>query len=214
MLRLVSVIMKPAEIPAADRWRSTERYRLKIPWKRVCAGKRNMMEKILVIGSPGAGKSTFARKMRDETGIPLYYLDLLWHRPDRTNVAREEFDTRLAQILEKDRWIIDGNYLRTLKMRMRACDTVFLLDYPMEVCLAGAEERIGKKREDLPWIETEFDEEFRQWILDFPKEQLPVIYEMTEQYRNEKKIIVFRSREEAEDFLNKADYYLHRWRGE
>lgn len=173
-----------------------------------------MMEKILVIGSPGAGKSTFARKMRDETGIPLYYLDLLWHRPDRTNVAREEFDTRLAQILEKDRWIIDGNYLRTLKMRMRACDTVFLLDYPMEVCLAGAEERIGKKREDLLWIETEFDEEFRQWILDFPKEQLPVIYEMTEQYRNEKKIIVFRSREEAEDFLNKADYYLHRWRGE
>ena len=84
----------------------------------------------------------------------------------------------------------------------------------MEVCLAGAEERIGKKREDLPWIETEFDEEFRQWILDFPKDQLPVIYEMTEQYRNEKKIIVFRSREEAEDFLNKADYYLHRWRAE
>lgn len=173
-----------------------------------------MLEKILVIGSPGAGKSTFARKLRDETGIPLYYLDLLWHRPDRTNVAREEFDMRLAQILEKDRWIIDGNYLRTFEMRMRACDTVFLLDYPMKVCLTGAEERIGKKREDLPWIETEFDEEFRQWILDFPNDQLPVIYEMTEQYRNEKKIIVFRSREEAEDFLNKADYYLHKWRAE
>ena len=121
-----------------------------------------MMEKILVIGSPGAGKSTFARRLRDETGIPLHYLegiplhylDLLWHRPDRTNVAREEFDMRLAQILEMDRWIIDGNYLRTLEMRIRACDTVFLLDYPMKVCLAGAEERIGKKREDLPWIET------------------------------------------------------------
>lgn len=93
---------------------------------------------------------------------------------------------------------------------MRACDTVFLLDYPMEVCLAGAKERIGKKREDMPWIEAEFDEEFRQWILDFPKDQLPVIYEMIEQYRNEKKIIVFRSREEAEDFLNKAAHYLHR----
>ena len=168
------------------------------------------MEKILVIGSPGAGKSTFARRLRDETGIPLHYLDLLWHRPDRTNVAREEFDMRLAQILEKDRWIIDGNYLRTLETRMWACDTVFLLDYPMEVCLAGAKERIGKKREDMPWIEAEFDEEFRQWILDFPKDQLPVIYEMIEQYRNEKKIIVFRSREEAEDFLNKADHYLHR----
>ena len=164
----------------------------------------------MVIGSPGAGKSTFARKLRDETGISLYYLDLLWHRSDRTNAAREEFDARLAQILEKDRWIIDGNYLRTLETRMRACDTVFLLDYPMEVCLAGAKERIGKKREDMPWIEAEFDEEFRQWILDFPKDQLPVIYEMIEQYWNEKKIIVFRSREEAEDFLNKAAHHLHR----
>ena len=215
MLRRVSVIMKPADVPAAERGKTVERYRLKILWKRVCVQrKRNMMEKILVIGSPGAGKSTFARKLRDETGISLYYLDLLWHRPDRTNVEREEFDARLAQILEKDRWIIDGNYLRTLETRMRACDTVFLLDYPMEVCLAGAKARIGKKREDMPWIEEEFDEEFRQWILDFPKDQLPVIYEMIEQYQDEKKIIVFRSREEAEDFLNKADYYLHRWRAE
>ena len=195
MRRIVSVIMKQADIPAADSGMSAERYRLKILWKRERVQvKRNMMEKILVIGSPGAGKSTFARKLRDETGISLYYLDLLWHRPDRTNAAREEFDARLAQILEKDRWIIDGNYLRTLETRMRA----------------GAKERIGKKREDMPWIEAEFDEEFRQWILDFPKDQLPVIYEMIEQYRNEKKIIVFRSREEAEDFLNKADHYLHR----
>ena len=201
MRRIVSVIMKQTNITAADSGMSAERYRLKILWKRERVQvKRNMMEKILVIGSPGAGKSTFARKLRDETGISLYYLDLLWHRPDRTNAAREEFDARLAQILEKDRWIIDGNYLRTLETRMRACDTVFLLDYPMEVCLAGAKERIGKKREDMPWIEAEFDEEFRQWILDFPKDQLPVIYEMIEQYRNEKKIIVFRSREEAEDF--------------
>ena len=133
MRRIVSVIMEQADIPVADSEMSAERYRLKILWKRERVQvKRNMMEKILVIGSPGAGKSTFARKLRDETGISLYYLDLLWHRPDRTNAAREEFDARLAQILEKDRWIIDGNYLRTLETRMRACDTVFLLDYPME----------------------------------------------------------------------------------
>ena len=89
------------------------------------------MKRVLVIGSPGAGKSTFARKLRDGTGLPLYYLDMVWHRSDRTNISREEFDQRLCEILEKDRWIVDGNYLRTLEMRLHACDTVFFLDYPL-----------------------------------------------------------------------------------
>ena len=131
------------------------------------------MKKIIIIGCPGAGKSTFARKLKDMTGLPLYYLDMLWHKPDQTNIPKEEFDAHIREILEKDRWIIDGNYQRTLEMRLQKCDTVFLLDYPLEICLAGAQSRIGKKREDLPWIETEFDEEFKQWILDFSENQLP-----------------------------------------
>ena len=126
------------------------------------------MRKAIVIGCPGAGKSTFAKRLHEVTGLPLYYLDMLWHKPDRTNIVKEEFDTRLGEIVQKDRWIIDGNYQRTLKMRLKECDTVFLLDYPLEVCLAGAESRIGVKREDLPWLETEFDEEFKRWIMGFP----------------------------------------------
>ena len=120
------------------------------------------MKKVIVIGCPGAGKSTFARKLRDKTGLPLYYLDMLWHKPDRTNVTREQFDTALSNIMENDEWIIDGNYIRTLEMRIRACDTVFFLDFPVDVCLSGAKERIGKKREDMPWIEDKFDEEFEK----------------------------------------------------
>lgn len=54
------------------------------------------MKKILVIGCPGSGKSTFARRLRDRTGLPLYHLDLLWHRPDKTTVSEAEFDAALA----------------------------------------------------------------------------------------------------------------------
>ena len=158
------------------------------------------MEKVIVIGCPGAGKSVFSRKLRDRTGLPLYYLDMLWHKPDKTNVSSEQFDAGLKEIMEKDRWIIDGNYLRTMERRIQMCDTVFLLDYPLEVCLEGAKSRIGKEREDLPWKETVFDEEFRQWILDFSRDQLPVIYELLKKYK-EKKIIVFRAREEAGKYL-------------
>lgn len=159
------------------------------------------MERIIVIGCPGAGKSTFSRKLRDLTGLPLYYLDMLWHKPDKTNISREEFDVCLQKIIKTEKWIIDGNYRRTLEMRLKACDTVFLLDFPLDVCLAGAQSRIGKKREDMPWLETEFDEEFRQWILDFPQNEMPAIYALLDEYKEKKKIIIFKSRKAVKDYL-------------
>lgn len=161
------------------------------------------MKKGIVIGSPGAGKSTFARKLRDKTNLPLYYLDMLWHKSDKTTVSQEEFDRRLCEILQQENWIIDGNYQRTLEMRLQACDTVFLLDFPLDICLSGVESRIGKTREDMPWTETEFDEEFKQWILDFPKNQLPQIYALLENYKDNKEIIIFKSREEADVYFEK-----------
>lgn len=165
--------------------------------------KMSLKEKkrIMVIGSPGAGKSTFSRKLREITGLPLYYLDSIWHKPDRTNISKEEFDKRLTEIVKEDSWIIDGNYQRTLKKRLDRCDTVFFLDYPLEICLKGAEERIGKKREDLPWLETEFDEEFRQYIVDFAKDQLPEIYSLLEEYKKDRDIVIFYKREEANIYL-------------
>ena len=159
------------------------------------------MEKVLIIGSPGAGKSTFARKLNKLIDHPLTYLDRIWHKEDQTNVSRSDFDKHLQQILNTKQWIIDGNYLRTLEMRLQKCDTLFLLDYPVELCLAGASARVGQKREDMPWVETEFDAEFKQWIIDFPKDQLPIIYELLNQYR-EKNIVVFKTRDDADDYLS------------
>lgn len=161
------------------------------------------MLKIIIIGSPGSGKSTFARKLSNITNLPLYYLDMLWHKKDRTNISREEFDEKLEKILKKDKWIIDGNYQRTIEMRLKECDTVFLMDYPLEVCLSGAEERVGKKRDDLPWIEEKFDEEFKQIIVDFSKKKLPQIYKLLEKYKQNKNIVIFKSREEADEYLKK-----------
>ena len=162
------------------------------------------MKRILVIGSPGAGKSTFARRLRDDTGLPLVYLDMLWHKPDRTTVSREEFDDRLGEILRGGSWIIDGNYLRTLETRLRCCDTVFLLDLPPKVCLAGAKARIGQPREDLPWVEETLDGEFRQWILDFSRDQLPEIHRLLRQYQDRRTVTVFHSRREADLWLKNA----------
>ena len=160
-------------------------------------------KKIMIIGSPGSGKSTFARKLRDKSGLPLFYLDMIKHKPDRTEILRGEFNIKLAEIIKMPEWIIDGNYQRTLEVRMEKADTIILFDLPTEVCLDGAKARIGTKREDLPWIETEetFEGEFKQWIEDFSEKQLPEIYSLLEKYRD-KEIVVFRSREDADVFIS------------
>ncbi len=160
-----------------------------------------MFEKIIVIGSPGSGKSTFSVKLQEITDLPLYHLDMIWHKPDKTNISKDEFDKRLNEILAKDRWIIDGNYQRTLDIRLKRCDTVFLMDYPLQTCLDGIEARIGKKRPDMPWVEAEFDNEFKQFVIDFPVHNLPLIYNMLESCKD-KNIIIFKSREEADSYLN------------
>lgn len=161
------------------------------------------MEKVIVIGCPGSGKSTFARALRERTNLPLYHLDMIWHKPDRTNVTREEFDRQLGEILRRERWIIDGNYSRTLELRIKHSDTVFLLDFPVELCLSGVESRIGYKREDMPWVESEFDGEFKRLICDFHRDELSQIYALLDKYSTGRETIVFKTRQDVKDYLQK-----------
>lgn len=161
------------------------------------------MKRVIVIGCPGSGKTTFAEKLNKITGLPLYYLDAIWHKPDKTHIPREEFDRRISKIFATDEWIIDGNYGRTVEMRLKECDTVFLFDLPVEVCLQGVTNRLEKKRYEMPWIEKELDPEFETYIKGFASDSLPRLYELIEKYGMEKQVVIFKSRKEADDFLKK-----------
>ena len=159
------------------------------------------MKKVIVIGSPGAGKTTFCVKLKEKTGLPLFHLDAIWHRADRTHIPREEFDERLGEILAEDRWIIDGNYSRTIERRLSACDTVILFDLPKEVCLDGAKSRLGKARVDMPWTDMELDPKLAMEIEEFSQKNLPQIYGLLEKYCD-KQIVIFKSRAEADAYLD------------
>lgn len=160
------------------------------------------MQKIIVIGCPGSGKSTFSRRLSDKLGLPLFHLDMIYHKPDKTTVTREEFDGRLAEILAQSLWIIDGNYNRTLEPRMKACDAVFLFDLPTEVCIEGALARIGTRRDDLPWVETEPDNEFLAAIRSFREDKLPRIYALLEEYCRGKEVVIFNSHQSADNYID------------
>jgi hypothetical protein len=159
------------------------------------------MKKVIVIGCPGSGKSTFSRALQSKTGIPLFYLDMMYWNPDKTKTDKAIFLARLASVLQKDEWIIDGNYGSTMEARLQACDTAFFLDYPVDVCLNGIRERRGRERPDMPWYETdEEDPEFLAFIKDFHAQSRPAIMELLNKY-SDKNVIVFSDRKEADDYL-------------
>ena len=165
--------------------------------------KSTKMQRIVVIGCPGSGKSTLSRELHSKTGIPLFHLDMMYWNADKTTVEKRVFLGRLSSTLKKDKWIIDGNYTSTMELRIAACDTVIFLDYPPDLCLDGIRERRGKQRSDMPWIETEEDAEFIEFVKSYNKKQMPTVLALLEKY-NTKDIIILKNREQAADFLNKA----------
>ena len=158
------------------------------------------MKKVIIIGCCGSGKSTFARQLHACTGIPLFHLDQLNWNADKTTVGKEVFLKRVQDVIQKDSWIIDGNYGSSIEMRMQACDTVFFLDYPVDICIQGIHERVGKIRADMPWVEDEVDEDLIEFVKSYEREDRPEVLNLLSRYK-EKEIHLFRTRKDAKAYL-------------
>lgn len=111
------------------------------------------MKRILIVGRPGSGKSTLAVKLAEKLNLPLVHLDRIFWKPGWEETGREEFDKILMGELEKDRWIIDGNYSRTLPLRLKFADAVICFEYPKALCVWRVLKRVaknfGKVRPDM-----------------------------------------------------------------
>ena len=158
------------------------------------------MKKIAVLGCSGSGKSTFSIQLHNITKLPLYHLDNIWWRSDRTHISRDEFDRKLDDLVKRDSWILDGDYSRTYEKRIASCDTVFFLDYGEEVCMQGIIDRIGKERIDIPWTDNKLDPELVKLVKDYETVEKPVLIDLLDKY-SDKDIIILHSRQEANDLI-------------
>ncbi len=136
------------------------------------------MKRIMIIGSPGSGKSTFARWLSEETGLPLVHLDRLFWRPGWVHCSREEFDSLLKAELEKECWIIDGNYSRTVSDRLKYADTVIFFRYSRWVCIWRVFKRYIQSRKKVradmgEGCPERFDLDFMKYVWNFNKTELP-----------------------------------------
>ena len=158
------------------------------------------MKKIIIIGCPGSGKTYFAKELAEILNKKVFHMDNLYWNKDRTHISRDELVGIIDEIMEQSDWIIDGNYISTIEQRIKRADTIFYFDYSTEDCLEGIKSRVGVKRDDIPWIESELDADFEKFVLDFRKETAPKIDKLLKAYRD-KKINRFICRGDKEKYI-------------
>ena len=167
------------------------------------------MERIMIIGCGGAGKSTLARQLGEKLNLPVVHLDKLFWLPGWEHISRAEFDRLHLEMLKKETWILDGNYDRTMAERAKYCDTIIYLDFSRFACLLGVAKRImttyGKVRPDMgAGCPERFDWEFLKWVWDFNKNNREKIYRLLNEAEG-KETIVLKNRRAVRKFLKQLD---------
>ncbi|OPZ79014.1 MAG: topology modulation protein [Alphaproteobacteria bacterium ADurb.Bin438] len=167
------------------------------------------IKKITIIGCAGAGKSTLATKLSLITKLPLFHLDKEyfgknWQKPDK-----EAFKSRLDEIINKDEWIIDGNYYSYLDQRLKLVDLVIFLNVPSYICFFRALKRMilpkYKSRKDMAeGCFERFDLNFLKYILTYDKKMKPKVLEVLKKHENVK-IISIKNDKDIESLLNNCE---------
>jgi adenylate kinase family enzyme len=164
------------------------------------------MKRILVIGSGGAGKSTFAKRLGGILKIEVIHLDSLYWNPGWVEPPKQEWKKTIEQLITRTCWIIDGNYSATLDLRFEACDTVIFLDTARTICLWRVIKRLAqyrnKSRPDMAEGCVErFNLGFMFWVWGYPKRTRPKIISMLNDNSHNKEVIWLRTDAETERFL-------------
>jgi len=164
------------------------------------------MKRVAVIGSPGAGKTIFSRKLAEKTSLPLVHLDI-YYNDEKLGFKedRAAWEKLVSELVAKPEWIMDGNYGSTFPLRFERADTIIFLDYKRWRALMGVYKRRlqyhSKLRPDMPegWREKT-DRNFMRYVWNFNKKSRSIIFAAAEPDHHQK-MIIFRKPKDAENYL-------------
>ena len=164
------------------------------------------MNRIAIIGSCGAGKSTLAKSLEQKISLPVIHLDSYYWRSNWVETPQKDWNTIHQKLVQGNSWIIDGNYSNTMDSRLEAADTIIWLDFSRNLCLWRIIKRYlqyrGKVRDDMAAdCKERLTWEFLQYVYNFPKQQRPKIVSILKKYQDSKKIVILRDSRQVKTFL-------------
>ena len=167
------------------------------------------MQRVLVIGSGGSGKSTVASRLGELLKLEVNHLDKLYWRPGWVEPETDEWIKLVTDLIERDSWIIDGNYSGTLELRLRKCDTIVFLDLPRVLCLWRIAKRFflyrnGARPDMAEGCRENLNFEFVSWVWNYPRRSRPKVIKLLREHTGEKQIFWLRSRNEVNRFLSQV----------
>lgn len=143
------------------------------------------MKRVVIVGAGGSGKSTFARRLGDVTGLPVAHLDQLAFQPGWVSLPKDEWRALQEDLVADDEWIIDGNRESTMPIRLRRCDTVIFLDYPRVLSSFRALKRqlLFRGRDiQAEGCPERIDPEFIKWVWRYNSVNRPKTLRMIEEH--------------------------------
>ena len=168
---------------------------------------RPALQKVLVIGSGGAGKTTLSKELAARTGLPLIHLDRHFWRSGWVPTPDDEWDALILELIQRDAWIMDGNYGRTLAQRLAAADTIIYLDVPPLLSLWRIMKRRwqnrGRERDDVaPGCPEQLSWQFVHWVWTFRRLRRPGLLRQLDQSASSKRVVILRNSAEVRRFLD------------
>ncbi|MDQ1235145.1 adenylate kinase family enzyme [Paenibacillus sp. SORGH_AS306] len=170
------------------------------------------MDRVIVIGCSGSGKSTLSQKLHKILQLPIIHLDRYYWKANWQATEQGAWDQKVTEFALTDRWIIDGNYSRTLDIRIERADVIVFLDMPRWLCMYRIVKRRiqyhGKTRPDLNKdCPEKLDIGFLKWVWDYRKRNRVKTLEKLKQVKQHQKVVIIRNKKQLEELVEQLSSY-------
>jgi adenylate kinase family enzyme len=149
------------------------------------------MKRIAILGRGASGKSTLARRLSEITGLPIIELDKIVWQPGLTAMPRDEWKLVQEKLVAEDAWIMDGDLgpYDAVEVRLRAADTIILLDFSLLRCAWRALRR-SRERAD-----------FWRWLFTYRSQSRPVLMDSIANHAPRAEVRIFRDPDALDRFV-------------